>query len=97
MELDTITGGNKTILVDFYSGRCGSCQTMAPILEDLQSGNQDLIDFLKIDVDQHPMIAAAFQVRSVPAFILFKKGEIIWRKAGLVSAGELENAIRENT
>lgn len=80
----------KPILVDFFGSHCGACQTMAPILEILESEYRNEIQFLKINVEEHPMIAAAFQVRSVPALILFQQGKILWRKSGLVSKKELD-------
>jgi thioredoxin 1 len=48
-------------------------------------------------VDKNPQAAVAYQVRGVPTLILFKKGKILWRQSGVVSASELEKLIKANS
>lgn len=96
MSFNKIINQDKPILVDFHAGWCSSCQTMEPILDEVVSKNKNCFELLKIDVDKNPMIAAAFQVRSIPTFILFKKGQILWRKTGLAGIKELEELIERN-
>ena len=83
----------KVSLVSFSADWCGTCQTMVPILELAQGELKDRIAYLEIDIDKNPMIAAAFQIRSVPTLLLFKSGKILWRHAGLISLQELKNQI----
>lgn len=96
MKFKEVINQDKPILVDFFAEWCGPCQTMGPVLEDLKTRVGDQAQILKIDVDQNPLAAAAFKVRSVPTLILFKNGEILWRKSGLVGAKELEQIILDN-
>ena len=96
MKFKEVINQDKPILVDFFAEWCGPCQTMGPVLEDLKTRVGDQAQILKIDVDQHPLAAAAFKVRSVPTLMLFKNGEILWRKSGLVGAKELEQIILDN-
>lgn len=69
-------------LVDFYATWCGPCQTMMPILEQIKNKMGGQLRIIKIDVDKNIDIADKFKVRSVPTFVLFKKGEILWRQQG---------------
>ena len=96
MKFKEVINQDKPILVDFFAEWCGPCQTMGPVLEDLKTRVGDQAQVLKIDVDQNPMAAAAFKVRSVPTLILFKNGKILWRKSGIVSAKELEQVVLDN-
>lgn len=96
MKFKEVINQDKPILVDFFAEWCGPCQTMGPVLEDLKTRVGDQAQILKIDVDQNPLAAAAFKVRSVPTLMLFKNGEILWRKSGLVGAKELEQIILDN-
>lgn len=92
-SFNDIINGDTPVLVDFFATWCGPCKTQAPILEDLKKkiGSKGLV--LKVDVDKNQAVAARFNVRSVPTLIIFKKGKIMWRQAGVYSAKDLEKAM----
>lgn len=89
--------GDLPVLVDFYATWCGPCKMMAPELERLKQLLGEGIRIIKIDVDQSPHAAAAYQVRGVPTLILFRKGQILWRQSGVVRAQQLAGIIQSKT
>lgn len=91
-----IINSDKPALVDFYAEWCGPCKTMKPILEQLKNKIADDVTIIKIDVDKNPKVANHFGIQSVPTLMIFKKGEIKWRQAGVVSASNLELLIKQN-
>jgi len=97
MTFKEMINQDKPVLADFFAVWCGPCKTMSPILDDLKERVGSKASIIKIDVDKNPQAAAAYQVRGVPTLILFKKGKILWRQSGVVSAAELEKLIKANS
>lgn len=48
-----------------------------------------------MDVDKNQIAANTYNIRGVPALLLFKNGEIVWRQSGVVQANQLEQIIKQ--
>lgn len=57
----------------------------------------DAARIAKIDVDQHEELAARYRIQAVPTFIVFKKGEAVWRHSGVISGKDLKAVIEQNS
>lgn len=88
-----IVNSGKVILVDFFAEWCGPCKMMQPILKELSSMVGEDVRIIKIDVDKNPMVSSTFQIRGVPTLMIFHKGEIKWRQAGIVGSSELKQIL----
>jgi len=60
----------RPVVVDFYADWCRPCKRLAPILDDVVQHYQGEVDFYRINVDDNPDIAAAFEVRSIPMLLI---------------------------
>lgn len=92
-----LINSDKPVLVDFYATWCGPCKTMAPVLEELKEEIGDKARIVKVDVDKNTKAAVHYGVRGVPTFVLFKKGEVLWREAGVIPKHELLEVIQRHT
>ncbi|MGL5319138.1 MAG: thioredoxin [Bacteroidales bacterium] len=83
-------------LVDFFATWCGPCKMMAPILEEFKGKTGDAVKVLKVDVDKNEELSLHYRIQSVPTLMLFKKGEIVWRHSGVISADHLMKLIGQH-
>lgn len=71
-----VLDSDKLVLVDFWAAWCGPCRAVSPILDQIAS-EHDNIELVKVNVDDNMEIAARYQITSIPAMKLFKKGEVV--------------------
>jgi thioredoxin 1 len=63
---------NAVLIVDFWAEWCGPCRMVAPVLDEIQKEYQ--IPIAKLNIDEHPELADKYQIRSIPAMIVFENG-----------------------
>lgn len=86
---------DKPVLVDFYADWCGPCKMMAPVVERMAEEMSDLIKVRKVNVDEESELAVQYRVVSIPAFLVFKDGEVKATCVGAVSAADLTEKVKK--
>ncbi len=92
-KFNEIIQSETPTLVDFFATWCGPCKTMQPILDQIKTDLGESIRIIKIDIDKNQAVAEQFKVKSVPTFIFFKKGEIVWKESGAMTKQVLKQKI----
>jgi thioredoxin 1 len=64
----------------FTADWCGPCKRVRPIVEEINKDS--VVKFKIIDVDSEMELVKAFEIKSVPTFIVIKDGEIVSRATG---------------
>ena len=83
------------VLIDFYAEWCGPCKAIMPVLEKVKEKLGDKARIVKIDVDKFQELAEEYHIQTVPTFIIFKKGESLWRHSGMIPEKELVTMIEK--
>jgi len=63
------------VLVDFYADWCAPCRALSPRLESLSRELATKLKIVKVNIEDHPEVAAKYGIRSLPTLIRFEKGE----------------------
>lgn len=84
------------ILVDFWAEWCGPCKQLGPVLEKLAAEYHGSFELAKVDVDQEPQLAEAFQVRSIPTVFLVKDGQIADGFPGVLPEGQIREFLKQH-
>jgi thioredoxin len=80
------------LVIDFWAPWCGPCRTIAPQFERAAEMRPEY-RFAKVNVDEQPTVASAFQVRSIPTLVVISDGEVIVASPGVIGADQLVSAL----
>tara|TARA_B100001996_G_C18237997_1_gene430217 strand:- start:57 stop:380 length:324 start_codon:yes stop_codon:yes gene_type:complete len=84
-----ISSSNIPVLVDFWAEWCGPCKSLGPILEEISKDLKDKLQVVKVNLDENQDLAMKYSIRSIPTLLLFKGGELIDTKVGLLPKSDL--------
>jgi thioredoxin 2 len=77
------------VLVDAWAAWCGPCKMIAPVIDELAAEMAGRVRVAKLNVDENPMTAARFDLRSIPTLLLFKGGREADRIVGVQPKSEI--------
>jgi thioredoxin 1 len=84
-ELDALLAAEPLMVIDCTATWCGPCKLVAPMMDELAEDYADRAKVFKLDVDVNKPIAKRFEVKSIPAVMIFKQGELVEKVVGAKS------------
>ncbi|XP_055283684.1 thioredoxin-like [Moschus berezovskii] len=87
------SAGEKLVVVDFSATWCGPCKMIKPFFHSLSEKYSNVV-FLEVDVDDCQDVTAECEVKCMPTFQFFKKGQKVGEFSG-ANKEKLEATINE--
>ena len=79
------------VLLDFFATWCGPCRMLGPVLESLDAKEDFKVQIVKVDTDEAPELAMAFNVQTIPTLFFFSEGKAVRTYSGFLR----EDQVRE--
>jgi phospholipase/carboxylesterase len=64
------------VIVDFWAPWCQPCLMVAPVVEQIAAMRAGSYRVVKVNIDEEPAIAQAYDVQSIPMIALFRGGRL---------------------
>jgi thioredoxin 1 len=87
---EKVLKSDKPFLLDFMADWCPPCKAMGPTIEQLKEELKDTCYIDKLNIDDSDEVASKYAIQSIPCFVLFKNGEEIGRKIGMLTKQDLK-------
>ena len=81
-------------LVDFWAPWCGPCLMIAPYIEQLAKEYTGKLKVCKVNVDEASELATKYAIMSIPALMVFKEGNVMEKRVGVMNKDALEKLIK---
>jgi len=75
-DLENIINKYENVVIDCWAPWCAPCLMLSPLIKDLAKDLQGKVVFAKINVDNNPRTAMAFNIMSIPTLLIFKNGQL---------------------
>jgi thioredoxin 1 len=95
-EFDLLLESEPIFVVDFTAPWCGPCRKITPLIEQLADAYQGRVKVLKIDIDKNKVAAKKYGVKSIPAVLIFKDGEVVENIVGVVPYENFVTAVEKH-
>ncbi|NEO50152.1 MAG: thioredoxin [Moorea sp. SIO4A3] len=95
-EFDALLTSEVPVVVDFTAPWCGPCRKIGPFMEKLAEEYKDRVKVVKIDIDADKATAKKYSIRSIPAVLIFKGGELVETLVGIAPYEKFNAAVEQH-
>jgi thioredoxin 1 len=89
-----VLDSEKPVVVDFWAEWCGPCRMVGPVFSELEKEMED-VKFAKLNVDENMELSSKYGVSSIPAFVIFKGGNVVGSFVGFRPKPAIQDLIQK--
>ena len=95
-EFEQLLTDEVPVVVDYTATWCGPCRVISPFIDKLAEEYEGRAKVVKIDIDQNKESAKKYGIRSIPAVLIFKGGEVVEKLVGKAPYETFSNALEKH-
>lgn len=90
---EEVEKNDNPVLVDFWAEWCGPCRMVGPVVDEIADEYEGKVKVGKVDVDSNPQVSVKYGIRSIPALLIFKNGEVADQIVGAVPKAQIKKQL----
>ena len=94
-EFENLRKTKFLLVVDCTATWCGPCKVIAPFIDQLAENYSDRASVMKLDIDENKPLAKEFGLKSIPAVLFFKAGELVETMIGVKTYAEFSATLEK--
>jgi thioredoxin 1 len=94
-EFNSLLANESLLVVDLTASWCGPCRLISPLIDQLANQYSEQAKVFKLDLDNNKAVAKRFGIKSIPAVMFFKQGELMETLVGVKPYEEFTGALEK--
>ena len=94
-EFENLRKTTSLLVVDCTATWCGPSTVIAPFIDQLAENYSDRASVMKLDIDGNKPLAKEFGLKSIPAVLFFKAGELVETMIGVKTYAEFSATLEK--
>lgn len=85
---------NNNVMMKFGAVWCGPCRMLEPVIKKMEAEDTNPCVIGSVDVDENSVLSTTFGIRSIPAILFFKDGQVVDKLIGNVAETQIREKIK---